>query len=72
MIHHSDRGVQYAAEPYRRVLERHGVKQSMSRRGNCLDNAPMESFFASLKREQVHLIWGSLTCLHLAGAVAPR
>jgi transposase InsO family protein len=54
LIHHSDRGVQYAAEPYRLVLERHGIKQSMSRRGNCLDNAPMESFFASLKTEQVH------------------
>jgi putative transposase len=53
LIHHSDRGVQYAAEPYRQVLERHGVKQSMSRRGNCLDNAPMESFFASLKKEHV-------------------
>ena len=47
---------QYAAEPYRRVLERHGIEQSMSRRGNCLDNAPMESFFASLKKEHVHHI----------------
>ena len=54
LIHHSDRGVQYAAEPYRQVLERHGIRQSMSRRGNCLDNAPMESFFASLKKEHVH------------------
>jgi putative transposase len=45
---------QYAAEPYRRVLERHGIEQSMSRRGNCLDDAPMESFFASLKKERVH------------------
>jgi hypothetical protein len=45
---------QYASTPYREVLERHGVEQSMSRRGNCLDNAPMESFFASLKREHVH------------------
>jgi putative transposase len=45
---------QYAAEPYRQVLERHGIKQSMSRKGNCLDNAPMESFFASLKKEHVH------------------
>ncbi|MEA2418142.1 MAG: putative transposase [Thermoleophilaceae bacterium] len=45
---------QYAAEPYRRVLERHGIQQSMSRKGNCLDNAPMESFFASLKKEHVH------------------
>jgi putative transposase len=54
LIHHSDRGVQYAAKPYRKVLRRHGIKQSMSRRGNCLDNAPMESFFASLKKEHVH------------------
>ena len=45
---------QYAAGPYRKVLGRHGIKQSMSRRGNCLDNAPMESFFASLKKEHVH------------------
>jgi transposase InsO family protein len=36
------------------VLERHGIERSMSRRGNCLDNAPMESFFASLKKERVH------------------
>jgi putative transposase len=54
LIHHSDRGVQYAPGPYREVLERHGIRQSMSRRGNCLDNAPMESFFASLKAEHVH------------------
>jgi putative transposase len=54
LMHHSDRGVQYAAEPYRQVLERHGIRRSMSRRGNCLDNAPMESFFASLKKEHVH------------------
>jgi putative transposase len=54
LIHHSDRGVQYAAEPYRAVLERHGIVQSMSRRGNCLDNAPMESVFAALKVEHVH------------------
>jgi putative transposase len=54
LIHHSDRGAQYAAEPYRQVLEQHGITQSMSRRGNCLDNAPMESFFASLKKEHVH------------------
>jgi putative transposase len=54
LIHHSDRGVQYASGPYREVLERHGITQSMSRKGNCLDNAPMESFFASLKKEQVH------------------
>jgi putative transposase len=45
---------QYASGPYREVLGRHGIRQSMSRRGNCLDNAPMESFFASLKKERVH------------------
>ena len=56
LIHHGDRGVQYASEPYRAVLERHGITQSMSRRGNCLDNAPMESFFASLKTEHVHQV----------------
>ena len=54
LIHHSDRGVQYASEPYQAVLERHGLLQSMSRRGNCLDNAPMESMFAALKVEHVH------------------
>jgi len=54
LIHHSDRGVQYAAEPYRKALKRHSIEQSMSRKGNCLDNAPMESFFASLKKEHVH------------------
>jgi len=54
LIHHSDRGVQYASGPYCQVLERHGIKPSMSRRGNCLDNAPMESFFASLKKEHVY------------------
>ena len=54
LIHHSDRGVQYASESYRAMLERHGLLQSMSRRGNCLDNAPMESMFAALKVEHVH------------------
>jgi putative transposase len=54
LIHHSDRGVQYASEPYRAILARHGFRGSMSRRGNCLDNAPMESFFGSLKNELVH------------------
>jgi putative transposase len=54
LIHHSDRGGQYAAEPYQAVLQRHGITQSMSRRGNCLDNAPMESVFAALTVEHVH------------------
>src|SRR5687767_10281192 len=51
LIHHSDRGVQYASEPYRAILARHGLRCSMSRRGNCLGNAPIESFFGSLKTE---------------------
>src|SRR5215217_6388339 len=45
---------QYASEPYQAILARHGFRCSMSRRGNCLDNAPMESFFGSLKNELVH------------------
>jgi transposase InsO family protein len=47
-------GVQYASGPYRRILERHGIQQSMSRKGNCLDHAPMESFFGTLENEWVH------------------
>src|SRR4051812_37918828 len=54
LIQHSDRGVQYASKPYRAILARHGIVQSMSRKGDCLDNAPMESFFGSLKNELVH------------------
>ena len=54
LVHHSDRGVQYASGPYQAILVRHGLRCSMSRRGNCLDNAPMESFFGSLKNELVH------------------
>lgn len=54
LIHHSDRGVQYACKDYRPILARHGIVQSMSRKGDCWDNAPMESFFGSLKNELVH------------------
>ena len=50
-IHHSDRGIQYASEAFRRVLDKHRVAASMSARGNCLDNATMESFWATLKTE---------------------
>lgn len=56
LIHHSDRGVQYASGPYRKILVRHKLTASMSRKGDCLDNAPMESFFGSLKTELVHRI----------------
>jgi putative transposase len=54
LVAHSDRGSQYASEHYRRLLAEHGITCSMSRRANCWDNAPMESFFASLKKELVH------------------
>ena len=54
LVHHSDRGCQYAADAYQRVLRAHGVVCSMSRKGNCWDNAVTESFFATLKTELVH------------------
>jgi putative transposase len=54
LLAHSDRGVQYASEHYQRLLQQHGITCSMSRKGNCWDNAPMESFFATLKKELVH------------------
>ena len=54
LVAHSDRGVQYASEHYQGVLTQHGIECSMSRKGNCWDNAPMESFFATLKKELVH------------------
>ena len=54
LVHHSDRGVQYASGAYRQRLARAGVIPSMSRPGNCYDNAAMESFWSSLKRELVY------------------
>ena len=54
LLAHSDRGSQYASEHYQRLLARHGIDCSMSGVGQCWDNAPMESFFASLKKELVH------------------
>ncbi len=51
---HSDRGSQYASGSYQRLLASRGIRCSMSRKGNCWDNAPMESFFATLKKELVH------------------
>lgn len=54
LVAHSDRGSQYASDHYQRLLELHGITCSMSRRGDCWDNAPMESFFASLKKELIH------------------
>jgi putative transposase len=54
LIHHSDRGSQYCATEYRAILDQFGMVASMSRRGNCYDNAPMESFWGLLKNELVH------------------
>jgi transposase InsO family protein len=54
LLHHSDQGSQYASYEYQRRLQVAGAQSSMSRRGNCYDNAPMESFFSTLKRERVH------------------
>lgn len=54
LIHHSDRGVQYASAEFRGLLDTHGIAASMSRRGNCYDNAAKESFYHTLKTELVH------------------
>jgi putative transposase len=54
LLAHSDRGSQYASDHYQSLLARHGITCSMSRRADCWDNAPMESFFASLKKELAH------------------
>jgi transposase InsO family protein len=54
LLHHSDRGVQYASEDYQRLLQESGIQCSMSRRGDCYDNAVTESFFSGLKTELVN------------------
>ena len=54
LLHHSDRGSQYAATAYQRRLADHGIDCSMSRKGNCWDNACVESFFGTLKKELIH------------------
>lgn len=54
LVHHSDRGVQYACDAYRDRLDEHGVAVSMSRVGDCYDNAAMESFWSTLKRELLY------------------
>ena len=53
LIHHSDRGSQYCSPKYRKLLTLLGIEASMSRKGNCYDNAPMESFWGTLKNELV-------------------
>jgi len=54
LIHHSDRGSQYCAAEYQKLLKQFRMKASMSRKGNCYDNAPIESFWGSLKNELIH------------------
>jgi len=54
LLHHSDRDSQYAATAYQQLLTTHGMTGSMSRRGNCWDNACVESFFGTLKRELIY------------------
>jgi len=54
IMHHSDRGSQYPSEAYQQLLEGHGMECSMSRAGNCYDNAVMESIFGSYKQEWAH------------------
>jgi transposase InsO family protein len=54
LLHHSDRGSQYASAAFQAVLREHEITCSMSGVGNCYDNAAMESFFATLKKELIH------------------
>jgi transposase InsO family protein len=66
LVHHSDRGSQYASDTYRELLDAHGIECSMSRAGDCYDNAMIESFFGTFKQEWAHLhTW---TCLAEARA----
>jgi putative transposase len=65
LVFHSDQGFQYVSERFREQLRILGVRQSMSRRGNCWDNAPAESFFATLKKELLSTTtWTSARVLH--------
>jgi putative transposase len=67
LIHHSDRGVQYASAAYQAVLAQHGILPSMSRVGDCWDNAPVESFFSGLKAElPADRPWPTRAAAHLA------
>jgi transposase InsO family protein len=67
VVHHSDRGVQYASAAYRALLQQHGLTPSMSRKGNCWDNAVVESFFATLKKElRPDGVWATRELAHAA------
>lgn len=66
LLHHSDRGSQYTSGDYQQKLKDYGMVASMSRVGNCLDNAPMESFWATLKRECADEVFASKDCARAA------
>jgi len=69
LVHHSDRGSQYASDAYRKALRDHGITCSMSRKGDCWDNAVVESFFGTLKTELIHRhSWPSRRQVQLAVA----
>jgi putative transposase len=68
LIHHSDRGIQYACDRYRHLLASHGITSSMSRSGNCLDNAVAERFFHSLKSE-CQTNWSEMTADRVKGDI---
>ena len=57
LIFHSDRGIQYACNEFRETLEKYGVTQSMSRKGNCWDNSPAESFFGTIKTARINKVF---------------
>jgi len=66
LIFHSDRGSQYASKDFRKLLVKHGMIQSMSRKGNCWDNAVAESFFSTIKRDSLNLeVWSSTVRLRV-------
>jgi putative transposase len=67
LLHHSDRGVQYASARYQALLQQHGLRVSMSRKGNCWDNSVVESFFRTLKTELHPTTW--LTRAHARSAI---
>jgi len=69
LVFHTDQGVQYTSRRFREMLRALGMRQSMSRRGNCWDNAPTESFFATIKKELIYArAWSSIA--ELARAIA--
>ena len=69
LIHHSDRGSQYASDDYQNILKRNHITCSMSRRGNCWDNSVVESFFGTLKNELIYRTpWPTRESAHQAVA----